>query len=50
VLRDHPELADMNRVRLRESLSCARLALWDERAERLVSFREAAAQRPGEFA
>jgi omega-6 fatty acid desaturase (delta-12 desaturase) len=42
VLREHPALARMNRIGLRQSFGCARLALWDERAERLVSFREAA--------
>ncbi len=41
VLRAHPALARVNRVGLRESFACAKLALWDERAERLVSFREA---------
>jgi omega-6 fatty acid desaturase (delta-12 desaturase) len=41
VLRDHPELARVNRIGLRESLSCAQLALWDEERGRLVSFREA---------
>jgi omega-6 fatty acid desaturase (delta-12 desaturase) len=41
VLRDHPVLARVNRVGLRESLGCARLALWDEARGRLVSFREA---------
>lgn len=41
VLRDHPELKPMSRVGLWESFRCARLALWDETAGRLVSFREA---------
>jgi omega-6 fatty acid desaturase (delta-12 desaturase) len=41
VLRDHDALANSNRVTLRESLGCARLALWDESAERLVTFAEA---------
>src|SRR6202030_4748847 len=41
VLKDHPELVPMSRVRLWESFRCARLALWDESAGRLVSFREA---------
>ena len=49
VLRAHPRLTRVNRVGLRESLSCARLALWDERAERMVSFREAATRSPGAF-
>ncbi|MGB3391466.1 MAG: fatty acid desaturase, partial [Pseudaminobacter sp.] len=43
VLRDHPELRSMGRITLLESLSCVGLALWDEQAKRLVSFREAQA-------
>jgi omega-6 fatty acid desaturase (delta-12 desaturase) len=38
-LADHPELRDVGRLTLRESLRCFRLALWDEEAGRLVSFR-----------
>jgi omega-6 fatty acid desaturase (delta-12 desaturase) len=45
VLRDHPELRDIGRLTLRESLRCVPLALWDEERNRLVSFREAAASR-----
>jgi acyl-lipid omega-6 desaturase (Delta-12 desaturase) len=45
VLRDHPELRDIGRLTLRESLRCVPLALWDEEQNRLVSFREAAAWR-----
>ncbi len=41
VLRDHAELADARRLTLRDSLGCARLALWDETGRRLVSFAEA---------
>lgn len=41
VLRDHPELRGANRLTLRHSFQCFRLALWDEDAKRLVSFREA---------
>jgi omega-6 fatty acid desaturase (delta-12 desaturase) len=40
VLRDHPELGARVRITLRESVRCARLALWDEAAGRLVSFRD----------
>jgi len=40
VLRDHPELADVGRLRLIESFRCVRLVLWDEGRKRLVSFRE----------
>lgn len=43
VLRDHPELRDIGRITFLESLSCVKLVLWDERAKRLVSFREARA-------
>jgi acyl-lipid omega-6 desaturase (Delta-12 desaturase) len=43
VLRDHPELRDIGRITLLESLRCVRLVLWDEHGKRLVSFREAAA-------
>ena len=43
VLRDHPELHGTNRLTLGRSLRCFRLALWDENARRLVSFREASA-------
>jgi len=40
VLRDHPELADVGRLTLGDSLRCVRLVLWDESRRRLVSFRE----------
>ncbi len=40
VLKDHPELKGMSRIGLLESFKNARLALWDEAAQRLVSFRE----------
>ena len=43
VLRDYPSLKAVGRVNLRESLSCVWLALWDEEAERLVSFTDAKA-------
>ena len=38
VLRDHPRLREIGRVTLRQSLSCVRLALWDEERRRLVPF------------
>jgi acyl-lipid omega-6 desaturase (Delta-12 desaturase) len=41
VLRDHPELADVRRLTMLESLSCARFRLWDECKQKLVSFRDA---------
>ena len=44
VLRDHPQLRTMGRLTLIESFRCTRLALWDERESRLVSFKEVAAR------
>ncbi|MFL5333889.1 MAG: fatty acid desaturase [Geminicoccaceae bacterium] len=41
VLRDHPELRWANRLTLRQSLTCFRLALWDEDTGKLVSFGQA---------
>jgi acyl-lipid omega-6 desaturase (Delta-12 desaturase) len=41
VLDDHPELASISKLTLRQSLGCIRLALWDETQKRLVTFREA---------
>lgn len=38
-LNDIPALGAINRIGLRESLSCFRLAVWDEAAQRLVSFK-----------
>jgi omega-6 fatty acid desaturase (delta-12 desaturase) len=40
VLRDHPELGAVGRLTLWQSLGCIRLALWDEAARKLISFRE----------
>lgn len=45
VLRDNPELRDVSRIGLLESFRFARLALWDEKERRLVSFREVSARR-----
>ena len=42
VLRDFPELGGIGRITIRQSLGCVRLALWDERSEKLISFRNAA--------
>ena len=39
----HPMLAGVNRLTIRQSLKSVRLVLWDERANRLVSFRDAGA-------
>ena len=43
VLRDHPELAGIGRITIMDSLRAVKLVLWDERKQRLVSFREVAA-------
>jgi omega-6 fatty acid desaturase (delta-12 desaturase) len=40
VLREHPELNDVNRLTLIESLKCVRLVLWDEQTRRLIAFRD----------
>ena len=40
---NHPELREVSRLTLRDSFNCFRLALWDEKQRRLVSFREARA-------
>ena len=39
-LRDYPDLENIGRLTLRQSIGCVRLVLWDERRQRLVSFRE----------
>jgi len=39
-LRHRPELANVSRLTLAQSLACVRLVLWDEAAHRLISFRE----------
>jgi acyl-lipid omega-6 desaturase (Delta-12 desaturase) len=41
-LEDHPELRDVGRLTLRQSLACFRLALWDEQSRRLVAFSDLA--------
>lgn len=41
VLRDHADLASINRMTIKESLQSARLHLWDEQRKILVSFRHA---------
>jgi len=40
VLRDHPDLREIGRLTLGQSLRCIRLALWDESRQRLISFRQ----------
>ena len=42
VLHDYPELGEIGRITLWESLRCVRLALWDDARQRLISFRELA--------
>lgn len=41
VIRDYPELKDVSRITLWESFKCVKLALWDEKQYRLLSFRDA---------
>lgn len=41
VLREQNRLTQVSRVSLLESLRCARLALWDDCQNRLITFREA---------
>ena len=45
-LEEHPELAAVNRITLRESFACAWLSLWDEATRRLISFRRERETRP----
>ncbi|WP_137128976.1 fatty acid desaturase [Rhizobium sp. FY34] len=46
VLRDYPQLGNLGRITVRESIACVKLVLWDENAKRLVSFRDAAMIAP----
>ncbi len=41
VLRDHPALADVRRLTLRDSFACVGLQLWDEDRRKLVTYAEA---------
>ena len=34
------KLAQAQKLTIRQSIACVKLKLWDERAQRLVSFRE----------
>lgn len=45
VLRDHPALADVTRITLRQSVGCLRLKLWDETRGKLVTFADARGRR-----
>ena len=40
VLSDHPQLNDVGRITLAQSLRCIRFALWDEKRGRMISFRQ----------
>jgi len=40
VLRDHAELAEAQRLTIRESLKSVKLNLWDEKLQKLMSFAE----------
>jgi omega-6 fatty acid desaturase (delta-12 desaturase) len=40
VLRQRPDLANVGRLTLVQSLACVRLVLWDEAAGRLITFGE----------
>lgn len=41
VMNDHPQFGAVGRITLRDGAKAMRLALWDEAAGRMVSFREA---------
>ena len=45
VLREHPELHEIGRLTLWQSIKCVRLVLWDESRKKLISFREMRAMR-----
>jgi omega-6 fatty acid desaturase (delta-12 desaturase) len=40
VLRDHPQLGEIGRLTLNQSIRCVRLVVWDDIRQRLISFRE----------
>ncbi len=46
VLRDHSDLANSNRMTIAESIPNARLHLWDEGTQRLLSFSQTRGRRP----
>lgn len=43
VLRDYPELKDIGRITIPQSLAAVKLVLWVEQSRKLVTFRQAAA-------
>jgi acyl-lipid omega-6 desaturase (Delta-12 desaturase) len=40
VLRDHPVLAEVQRLTLMESFACVKLQLWDEKSRKLLSYKQ----------
>ena len=40
VLQDHPELREVSRLSLAESIRCVGLTLWDEASQKLISFNQ----------
>ena len=40
VLRDHAALAQAQKLTIRQSIACVKLKLWDEKTQKLMSFRE----------
>jgi omega-6 fatty acid desaturase (delta-12 desaturase) len=50
VLRDHSELRPLRRLTLQDSFRCRRLALWDEKRGRLVTFADLGESTPAAVA
>lgn len=50
VLREYPELGSIGRLTLWDSIKCVRLVLWDETAQKLISFREMRQMRAAQAA
>ena len=44
ILKEHPELRNIRRLTLWDSIATINLSLWDERNKRLVTFRQAASR------
>ncbi len=40
VLKDYPQLKSINKLTLKESFRCIKLALWDEDGQKMISFRQ----------
>ena len=45
-MTDHPELKNVSRLTLTQSIACLPLALWDEDRQLLVAFREVRVSLP----